>query len=135
MKRCLIKPAALVLMVIKTLVTIAVVLYPQRLMNIAHPFVLFSPFLLAAFAYADGSELFLIVILISVALLLLSGFVFFSIKRSKRKILLRIIYIVLFIEISSYFLSLLFGSLVVKNILGMLFNAVIILFMQEPRDI
>lgn len=135
MKHCLIKPTALVLMVVKAIATIAVILFPQMLMELAHPFVLFSPLLLAAFAYTKASKLFIKVILISIVLLMLSLFVFFLIDRKKKgKILPRLIQGFLFVEVLSYLLSLLFGSLVVKNILGILFNGMIILFMQEPRD-
>ena len=132
MKLCSIKPITLIMIAIKVIANILVFAFQHELFETLYPFMLFFPVWFAAFSYSITSKSVLKLILICIAFVFICILiVFITSKRNKKKLLMRMLQVLFTVEILCYFLSLLFGSFFVRNILGILFNSIIILSMQR----
>ena len=127
MKRCLIRPLGLILIIIKIAITFAVFLFPQELVA-AYPFMWFFPVVVAASAYSITSKSMLKAILICTVAFLICTLIIFTIKKNKKILLMRMWVVRVFFggEVLCYFLSLLWGSLLIGKLLGILFNCIIL---------
>lgn len=125
-----------ILLVAKMLSTILMFVFPQVLFGLLFPFGLYSPLLLGAIAY-DGIPngiLILSVTLMLVFVVLLVVFSLFCIINHKWSVRFTPILMICYsIEIVSLIITLFFGNLVFRTLLGIAFNGAIIKTLWNTR--